>query len=448
MPSLPPDGSFELDLRMRHLEQLRNVEIPMDHYPETPWPSPPGAPTPYEQLVEWSMQAQSQIQAAVANQVVSQGNINWDNEILTLLESAALSLRDTSKVFEAVIESRKQTEEGDERALQLLSDSQADIKKIAALWGLNFEVICDLLKYSPEGHPFMNGPFAGVFYSRNTNKPFLGLAFKGTNMKDWKEIFVDLKSAMTMAIDKILWGSPIHQGFYQTMFLEFPNLASAPLDYIKRMIDTFLQTYVVPSDVNIYLHVTGHSLGGAYATLCYAEFMRLYNNDPAVPLQGEEGEESFFSQLKERQFLLQDLYTFGCPRLGGVMDQKDWAYQYASALQYHEGQSWRVVNEYDPVAAMPPIIPYITTWNHVDNGYQISDQRNPQPLPSEVGTQPGTSIKPWNYPYHSPASYFQNLYNASVAGQSPSISIGWIEEVPSEEKWSEMEALAEALLAE
>jgi hypothetical protein len=36
------------------------------------------------------------------------------------------------------------------------------------------------LQYSPEGHPFLNGPYAGLFYSKDTKKPFLGLAFKAS----------------------------------------------------------------------------------------------------------------------------------------------------------------------------------------------------------------------------------------------------------------------------
>lgn len=39
-------------------------------------------------------------------------------------------------VFQAVIEARKRTDEGDERALRLLKDSQADIKKIVRLFHL------------------------------------------------------------------------------------------------------------------------------------------------------------------------------------------------------------------------------------------------------------------------------------------------------------------------
>lgn len=131
--------------------------------------------------------------------------------------------------------------------------------------------------------------------------------------------------------------------------------------------------------------------------------MRLYNDNPAreTSLYDENGGLAiFFSSLKDRQFFLHDLYTFGCPRLGGVMKGKDWASQYKIALDNHTGKSWRVVNKYDPVTAVPPVVPLISTWNHVDNGYQISDTDPPEVLPSEVGTQPGISIKPWNFPYH------------------------------------------------
>ena len=206
--------------------------------------------------------------------------------------------------------------------------------------------------------------------------------------------------------------------------------------------------------------------------------MRLYNNDPAIPgsTEGYKYTELavFFSQLKERKFFLRDLYTFGCPRLGGVMEGKDWAGQYENARLNHTGQSWRMVNKYDPVTAVPPVIPWISTWNHVDNGYQVSDDGSPQALPSEVGTQPGISIKPWNFPYHceiahlSPDTcptteltfvplsatekYFANLYNASVAGlqgdEAKPYIVKWVEEVPPEEVWKKMEAEAQALFAD
>ncbi|KAL5522857.1 hypothetical protein ACEPAG_8875 [Sanghuangporus baumii] len=431
--TLPPHETFKLTLRKRHLEQLRHVQIPAERLPGSPWPAPPGAPSPYDQLVQWSEQASTQIAKAVASQAVSPSTVDWNIEMLTFLESAAAYLRDTDKVFQAVIEARKNTREADERALQLLEDSQADIKKIAALWGLDFEVICDLLKYSPEGHPLMNGPYSGVFFSKDTEKPFLGLAFKGTNITDWKEVIVDLSFAMMMSVGKILWGSPIHNGFYHTMFTEFPDIEQAPLDYIKNMIDSFLQSYEVPEGITINLHSTGHSLGAAYATLCYAEIMRLYNNTPTDPGSKDDPHADlahFFSHLKERQFVLRDLYTFGCPRIGGLMDNVSWAKSYKAALDNHIGQSWRIQNNFDPVTAVPPVIPIISTWNHVDNGYQTNDSAPPKELPTEIDTQPGISLKPWNFPYHSTAAYFQNIYNASTSG--PKIKIGLIQQLLDE----------------
>lgn len=63
---VPPDETFNLTLRERHLEQLRYVEIIDPGIPRHPWPLPPGAPSPFDQLVEWSKQAKEQIAQAVA----------------------------------------------------------------------------------------------------------------------------------------------------------------------------------------------------------------------------------------------------------------------------------------------------------------------------------------------------------------------------------------------
>ncbi|KZT04985.1 alpha/beta-hydrolase [Laetiporus sulphureus 93-53] len=426
--SLPPHESFKRTLRKNHLKQLREVEISRTHIPGTPLPLPPGAPSLYDQLVDWSKQASVQIAEAVASQAISSTTIGWNIGVLTLLESAAVYLRDNDTVFQAVAEARRRTNEADERALQLLADSQTEIKQIAALWGLEFEVICDLLTYSPEGRPFLSGPYAGVFWPKDTNKPFLGLAFKGTNGKNWKEVLVDLDFPMMKAKGKILWGSPLHRGFYQTMFVKFPGIGSAPLDldYIKDMVDAFLQTYKVPEGITINLHSTGHSLGAAYATLCYSELMRLYNNAP-TELKPEDDEHAelalFFSQLKERQFVLRDLYAFGCPRVGGVEDNISWAQNYKTALDNHMGQSWRIVNKGDPVTDVPPVIPFISTWNHIDNGYEINP---PKALPTEIGTQPEVKFPPFDGSNHDPEKYFQNLYNASISGLKSTVPVEWV----------------------
>lgn len=66
-PTPPLDGTFELALRQRHLQQLRNVDIPdpEGRIPGPPWPVLPDAPSPYDQLVQWSKQASKQIKRAV-----------------------------------------------------------------------------------------------------------------------------------------------------------------------------------------------------------------------------------------------------------------------------------------------------------------------------------------------------------------------------------------------
>lgn len=65
--NVPPNEMFKLTLRRRHLEQLRHVDIPAERIPGPPWPTLPGAPSPYDQLVDWSKQASAQIAKAVAS---------------------------------------------------------------------------------------------------------------------------------------------------------------------------------------------------------------------------------------------------------------------------------------------------------------------------------------------------------------------------------------------
>ncbi|KAL5522896.1 hypothetical protein ACEPAF_1163 [Sanghuangporus sanghuang] len=378
-PTLPPHETFKPTLRKRHLEQLRHIQIPAERLPESPWPAPRRAPAPYEQLVQWSEQATTQIAKALQARLLArkyQNTIDWNVKKLTLLESAADDLRDTDKVFRAVIEAQKNTRKADEHAIQLLEGSQAEIKKLAALWGLDFEVICG----------------------------------------------------------NILWGSPIHNGFYHTMFTEFPDIGQAPLGTSQPLVRrSGCLLYEVPEGITINLHSIGHSLVAAYAMLCHAELMRLYNNAPTDPEFKDDPHADlahFFSHLKARQFVLCDLYTFGSPRIGGLIDNVSWEKSYKTALDNHSGQSWRIQNNFDPVTAVPPVIPLISTWNPVDNGYQINDSAPPQALPTETDTQPCVGLHPENFPNHSTAAYFQNIYTASTTG--PKIKVDLIQQLLDE----------------
>ena len=146
--------------------------------------------------------------------------------------------------------------------------------------------------------------------------------------------------------------------------------------------------------------------------------MRLYNNDPASP-------EPWFTEAKKRQFVLRDLYTYGCPRSGGKdSNREDWANNYLIALNNHLGKSWRIVNNLDPVTHVPPVIPILTIWNHVDNGIQVFAEAAPQALPSEVGTQPGVFIPFWHLKDHRKSNEqirpWDQTYSSDFNFQKPS----------------------------
>ena len=127
--------------------------------------------------------------------------------------------------------------------------------------------------------------------------------------------------------------------------------------------------------------------------------MRLYNNAPATPLALTE-EEEWVANLRQNQFVLRDFHSFASPRVGGWENSGDWASSYKTALSKHEGQSWRIVNEFDPVPDVPPVVVLISWWNHVDNGYNIFTWRPPSVLASEIHTQPSVQIRPWNFGFH------------------------------------------------
>ena len=48
-------------------------------------------------------------------------------------------------------------------------------------------------------------------------------------MKNLREVITDLYATMMNAVGSILWESPVHSGFYQTMFFKFPAINKAPL---------------------------------------------------------------------------------------------------------------------------------------------------------------------------------------------------------------------------
>jgi len=142
------------------------------------------------------------------------------------------------------------------------------------------------------------------------------------------------------------------------------------------------------------VHVTGHSLGGAYATLTYAQLcIQGFGTDKAA---------------------LGDLYTFGSPRVA----LEDFAVPFVAAVHStaSNGSSWRITNHNDFVPKIPFSIirkPYI----HVDEASMIYPNSKPVKQPTEIGTRPGfampTALEP-----HSTAEYYRSLVYATTGKPS------------------------------
>jgi predicted lipase len=86
--------------------------------------------------------------------------------------------------------------------------------------------------------------------------------------------------------------------------------------------------------------VAGHSLGGALTTLFVME------ND------------------SKRKFDITTLYTFASPRVGNL--------EFVHLFNNLPIESWRIVNPHDIVPKLPPHIPVVLDYEHVDVTYEVN----------------------------------------------------------------------------
>jgi hypothetical protein len=80
-------------------------------------------------------------------------------------------------------------------------------------------------------------------------------------------------------------------------------------------------------------------------------------------------------------------YTFGAPRVG----RGDFVKSFKEAVHAPFGSSWRIVNNKDLVPKVPASLPWPFSRDpfiHVDAGYKIYPDANPNPMPSEIGKHP------------------------------------------------------------
>jgi triacylglycerol lipase len=96
--------------------------------------------------------------------------------------------------------------------------------------------------------------------------------------------------------------------------------------------------------------VTGHSLGAALTTL-------------------------FVMENKEKQkFDITTLCTFASPRVGDMT--------FARIFNLLPIASWRIVNSWDLVPKLPPHIPFVLEFEHVNTAYEFSSEKTVKPSPT------------------------------------------------------------------
>jgi hypothetical protein len=259
---------------------------------------------------------------------------------------------------------------------------------------MEFIQICDLVNRHPDGHSWLVGPFCGAFIPKDFvgNSPYIGIAFKGTNLTS-QEVINDLMAIYTIRPQNRLWNAEVAAGFFNPVFSTYDKTASSmPFVLIQKAV----QDIVIKATTTAIIHVTGHSLGGAYSTLSYAQLCI----------------EGFGTTIAS----LGDLYTFGSPRAGRgdfAVGVKHNAYPPAD-----NGSSWRIVNYNDYVPKLPASPPWPLSFDpfiHVDAAYMIYPDQAPVAEDSEIGTNPT-----WSFPslpkYHYTTAYYASLTYATTNG--------------------------------
>lgn len=218
---IPPITLHEAkqNIAVRHLEQLANLSMVRESVQTNSNPEIPtglfGSSSPYEDLLQWSKDNDTQIKTAVKNKVFggpNGSNIQWTNVFMGFMEAATMYLRDPAQVVEAYEAYKK----GDfESAFKQLEGSIVQIQEIAALWGMKFQLLCDLTEDSAT---WENGPYCGAFYSEDPHAPFIGVVFKGTNAWNWKDIVSDASESTVQSSEGILYDTNVSNGAFTGMF--------------------------------------------------------------------------------------------------------------------------------------------------------------------------------------------------------------------------------------
>ncbi|CAB4407921.1 unnamed protein product [Rhizophagus irregularis] len=287
--------------------------------------------------------------------------------------SAILQERDEKKVTEAyrmisqLKKSLKKDKNPDDeqkirKIYEILKESESGIHKQLEEFGIKFTSLSELNT--------LGGPYAGMFWSDEGN--FIVIALKGTtptSFNDW------LTNATFQRMDarSYLFGE-VHEGFYIQLFPadEYDSIrvdrrcpATRIIDAVRIKAESIRKrnrdnNHKTPEDtplVNIY--VTGHSLGGALATLLYARLMKS-------------------PQSLGKDCLLRDGTVFASPSIG----DNDFSAEFSSLSNKSNDEYktlWRIVCDNDIVPRVPighhhPKFRRYTKKIHIMNYFHVGNE--------------------------------------------------------------------------
>ncbi|KDQ05617.1 hypothetical protein BOTBODRAFT_335068 [Botryobasidium botryosum FD-172 SS1] len=273
-----------------------------------------------------------------------------------------------------------------DRAVNYIKEAQEYVDVVARALDCTFVQLCDFTKRYPDGTWLHNGAYCGAFISNSTAKPFIGMAFKGTNST--RELVTDLDwTPLKPDQPGVAFDSKTHRGFYLGLFGRYKNASGGPDVPFELMIKQLDLVY--NEHQRSVLHFTGYSLGGAYCTLTYGEFLR-----------------------RTLRYTFGDMYSLAAPRVCEL----PFATEVFNRTKPGNGKYiFRIVYRKDPVPTVPPrtksqLGQYRFT--HVDGGWQLFPSEGPKVMRSE--RPPNNPVDPesipssiWNITDHKVQNYYE-----------------------------------------
>ncbi|VVB01295.1 unnamed protein product [Arabis nemorensis] len=164
---------------------------------------------------------------------------------------------------------------------------------------------------------------------RDARRKRVVIAFRGTEQTKWKDLQTDLMLVPVGLNPERIGGDfkqevQVHSGFlsaYDSVRIRIISMLKMAIGYIDD---------VAEREDKWHVYVTGHSLGGALATLLAIELAS--------------------SQLAKRGEITVTMYNFGSPRVGNK--------KFAEVYNQKVKDSWRVVNHRDIIPTVPRLMGY------------------------------------------------------------------------------------------